>query len=150
MITVSTDVQKNADKEDIASVTLTVTVAGPVDDYMLDGPSVIDLGGAEEYTVTAVDVNGGVPHIITGDGNDANDLVYVAVQPVTTLVTGLTASSQLKLDPETGMGSFTVYAALNAMHGDSRPHHRRPLRQPHDPEHLLRREPRPHGGHGHR
>ena len=117
MITVSTD-ETNDDDEAIDDVTLTVTVAGPVDDYGLDGPDVIVLGGAAEYTVTAVDVNGGVPHIIT-EGNDANNLVNVAVQPTSTLVTGLDGSGQLELDRDTGVGKFTVYAALNAMHGDA-------------------------------
>ena len=112
MITVSTDVQ-NADDEDIASVTLTVTVAGPVDDYGLDGPDVIELGGAAEYTVTATDVNGGVPHFPEAGDN----MVAVAVQPVTTLVTGLNASRMLELDEDTGVGTFTVYAALDAVDG---------------------------------
>ena len=114
MITVSTTA---VDKDDnaIASVTRTVTVAGPPDDYAVDGSNVIELGGAEEYTVTATDENGGVPHFAESDDN----LVNVAVQPVTTLVTGLTASRQLELDKETGMGSFTVYAALDATHGNA-------------------------------
>ena len=100
----------------MADVTLTVTVAGPVDDYSLDGPDVIELGGAAEYTVTATDVNGGVPHFPEeGESN----MVAVAVQPVTTLVTGLNASRMLELDEDTGVGKFTVYAALDATHGSA-------------------------------
>ena len=49
-ITVSTDATDDKDDAAIDDVALTVTVAGPVGDYMLDGSTVIDLGGAAKST----------------------------------------------------------------------------------------------------
>ena len=148
MITVSTTAE-NADDEAIDDVTLTVTVAGPPHEFAVDGPDVIELGGAAEYTVTATDEIDGIPHIID-EGNDRNDLVAVAVQPVTTLVTGLNASRMLELDEDTGVGKFTVYAALDATHGSAG----RIIVGPADNLTIVSisfgSNRAPHGGHGHR
>ena len=97
---------------------LTFFVAGPIDSYMVEGPEneVIELDSSAMFTVTAMDENGGVPDFGTTTATD--NLVAVAVQPVTTLVTGLEPDGQLKLDEDTGMGTFIVYSALNASHGD--------------------------------
>ena len=97
---------------------LTFFVAGPIDSYMVEGPEneVIELDSSAMFTVTAMDENGGVPDFGTTTATD--NLVEVAVQPVTTLVTGLEPDGQLKLDEDTGMGTFIVYSALNASRGD--------------------------------
>ena len=97
---------------------LTFFVAGPIDSYTVEGPEneVIELDSSAMFTVTAMDENGGVPDFGTTTATD--NLVEVAVQPVTTLVTGLEPDGQLKLDEDTGMATFIVYSALNASHGD--------------------------------
>ena len=121
MITVSTTAQ-NADDEDIDDVTLTVSVAGPPDDYMISGPDNIDLGGRGMFTVTAVDANDGIPHFITTeDDDDKNDTVEVVVPDIAqSLVRGSDlVAGTLTLDEDTGMGTFTIYAPSNAADGST-------------------------------
>ena len=125
MITVSTDVQ-NADKEDIASVTLTVSVAGPPDDYMISGPvDNIDLGGRAMFTVTAVDANDGVPHFTMDndmtEADESNNTVDVVVPDIAeSLVRDrMLNNGVLTLDSDTGMGTFTIYAPSNAADGST-------------------------------
>ena len=121
MITVSTDAT-DKDKDAIASVTLTVSVAGPPDDYMISGPDNIDLGGRGMFTVTAVDANDGIPHFITAEGEeDKNDTVEVVVPDIAqSLVRGSDlVAGTLTLDADTGMGTFTIYAPSNAPDGST-------------------------------
>ena len=122
MITVSTD-RQNADEEDIDSVTLTISVAGPPTQYMFVDPvDNIELGGRAMFTVQAYDTNDGIPHLIT-DANDPdkNDTVEIVVPDIAqSLVRGSELlNGVLTLDKDTGMGSFTIYAPANVTAGST-------------------------------
>ena len=110
MITVSSSV------EDIDDVMLTVSVAGPPASYMIDGPDSIEIGGSAMFTVTAQDAIEGVPYF----GKDPMDMM-VAVDVLnlnSSNIRGL-MNGMLALDPDTGMGSFEVFAPRDAMDGET-------------------------------
>ena len=72
------------------------------------------------YMVTATDLEGGVPHF-TKDADDeyTNNMVEIFIQDLPSgNARGLDSSSMLELDTETGMGTFTIFAPRDAMHGD--------------------------------
>ena len=121
MITVSTSAE-NADEEDIDDVTLTVTVAGPPAEFEIGGPDRIALGRSGEFMVTATDAIDGVPHFTSDsdDPADDNDTISVFIQGLTAgNVRNLPADGNLKLDTDTGTGTFTIYAPNGAMNGDT-------------------------------
>ena len=123
MITVSTSVE-DEDGDDLDSVTLAITVAGPPHTYSVDGPEYIGLGESGTFTVTAVDEEGGLPYFTTVDddatsADERNDRVSVFVADVPAgNVRGLTSGDDLVLDTDTGMGTFTVYAPRDAGQGE--------------------------------
>ena len=119
-ITVSTT-EQNADDEDIADVTLTVTVAGPPTKYMFVEPDMnIALGGRATFTVQAYDAGDGIPYFTT-DGMGKNDTVDVVVPDIAeSLVRGrMLDNGVLTLDADTGMATFTIYAPSNAPDGST-------------------------------
>ncbi len=95
---------------------VSISVAGELASYMVDGPAYIALNRSAIFTVSTMDKNGLTP-IFDMDGDDRDDRVTVLVQPNTALVTGLNTMGQLELKSETGKGTFTVYAPLDAMQG---------------------------------
>ena len=125
MITVSTT-ETDKDENAIASVPLTVSVAGPPLEYMISGPDNIDLGGRATFTVTALDANKGAPHFTMDDEgtrnvDESNNKVEVVVPDMAeSLVRGrMLDNGVLTLDADTGMGSFTIYAPSNAPDGST-------------------------------
>jgi hypothetical protein len=117
MITVSTSAT-DKDGEDIADVTVSITVAGPPHRYGVEGPMYIPLGGRGTFTVTAMDKAMDLPHFTT-EGNDPNDTVGVFVADVPAgNVRGLNRAGDLELDTATGMGAFTLYAPRDASQGE--------------------------------
>ena len=91
-----------------------VVVLGKLDSYLLDGPDVIYSGDSANYTVTALDKRGNIPTFKVG-----RNKVRVLVQPNTLLVTNLDAVGNLILNTNTGMGSFEIFAPLDAKDGDT-------------------------------
>ena len=106
-----------ADDSEVPDHTIMFGVAGPTASYEISGETMIPLGGSAMFTVTAKDTNGGVPDF----GDEAMpEMPMVAVD-----IVGLGAgnvrgldSGMLALDPDTGMGSFTVFAPRDAMDGE--------------------------------
>ena len=117
MITVSTTAKGEDDEGeevDIDDVMLTVTVAGPPANFMIQGPSTIDLNGSGTFTVTATDAAESMPYF----KDDASRMVPVFIQGLTPgNVRGLSSTSMLALNADTAMGSFTIYAPPGTTHG---------------------------------
>ena len=79
----------------------------------------IGLGDSGTFTVTAMDEAEDLPYF-TIEGADRNDLVEVFVADVPSgNVRGLDSNNMLKLDTDTGMGTFTVYAPRDAAPGET-------------------------------
>ena len=113
MITVSTD------EDDVDDVTLTVQVAGPPHSYSISGGVYIPLNGSAEFTVTAMDEKMGIPAFDTSVGAEADEDNMVSV-----FIQGLPAGNarglmngMVKLDEDTGVGTFNVYAPPDATQG---------------------------------
>ena len=117
MIEVSTTA-KDADDEAIASVSLTVSVAGPPASYMLVNPDdTIALGGYGMFTVQAYDAVGGNPAF--GDTTATDNMVEVFIQGLPDGNTRNLDGDMLMLDEDTGMGTFTIFAPNSAENGDT-------------------------------
>ena len=111
MIEVSTTA-KDGDNNAIASVTLTVTVAGPPVEYTVSPMGTYHTTGSRvTFTVSALDENDGVPHFTTMD--DATTMNVdernhrVLIDAIYGTLRGVDEDDYLILDTDTGMKTFT-------------------------------------------
>ena len=112
--------------DDVADVMLHFYVAGPPVKYMVDPmKTYIPLRNRDDFTVTAVDKNGGVPHFITKDNPDTTDVVEVAnhmvgIDATYGEVRGAKVDNDvLTLDTSTGEGTFTYTLPRDTSDGES-------------------------------
>ena len=98
---------------DVMDLVLTVTVAGPPDSYMIDGPERIALGRSGTFMVQAYDKKMGIPHF-----DDGMPMVEVFIQGLASGNTRYITNGMIDIDPDTGMGEFIVYAPNSAMDAD--------------------------------
>ena len=100
--------------DDVDDVELMFYVAGPPASYMIEGSSHISLNGSETYVVTALDANDGIPYF-----EMAKPTVEIFIQGLERGNTRylMTNETELGLDPDTGVGSFAIYAPPGTMDG---------------------------------
>ena len=98
--------------DDVDDVELMFYVAGPPAIYMIEGSSRISLNGSETYVVTALDANDGIPYF-----EMAKPTVEIFIQGLERGNTRylMTNETELGLDPDTGEGSFAIYAPPGTM-----------------------------------
>ena len=92
-------------EDDVEDFVITVQVAGPPYMLSVSGPDTIALDATAEFTVTAVDSEGGIPDVIT-TGDDKNDEVAARVLNVNASNVEGIVGGMIELD-DMGMATIT-------------------------------------------